>query len=121
MVELVRRGNVEEATDALLELTYDEPDRRWLQDFILECLDPGVDEQVRALAVTCAGHVARLDGEVGPALLGRLHELADDPALAGIVEDALADIDSFANRPGNGVLENFGNEELEAQWRQVGE
>ncbi|MFJ1760392.1 hypothetical protein ACIOD2_08755 [Amycolatopsis sp. NPDC088138] len=98
MVALVRQGSVADATDALLALTYNEPDRRWLQGFLLECLEPEVEGQVRALAVTCVGHVARLDHEVGPALLGRLRELEEDPVLAGIVEDAFSDIQSFVGK-----------------------
>jgi hypothetical protein len=100
MVELVRGNDEADATDALLDLTYNEPDRRWLQDFLVECLRPEVNAQVRALAVTCAGHVARLDREVGPVLLGRLKKLEGDPVLGGIVEDALIDISSFANERG---------------------
>ena len=100
LVELVRRGDVAEATDALLDLTYNEPDRGWLQEFLLECLEPAVTGQVRSLAVTCAGHVGRLDHEVGPALVRRLHELAEDPLLGGIVEDALGDIASFRGDSG---------------------
>ncbi len=96
MVELVRRGDVADATDALLSLTYHEPDRSWLQRFLLECLGSGVNRQVRALAVTCAGHVARLDHEIGPALVARLRELEKDLVLGGIAEDALADVVSFA-------------------------
>ncbi|WP_410669535.1 hypothetical protein [Amycolatopsis sp. cmx-4-68] len=96
MVELVRGRDVAEATDALLALTYHEPDRVWLQGFLLECLEPEVDRQVRALAVTCVGHVARLDHEVGPALVARLGQLQEDPVLGGIVEDALIDIGTFA-------------------------
>lgn len=95
LVELVRSGDVADATDALLDLTNNEPDRTWFQGFLLECLEPAVTGQVRALAVTCVGHVARLDHEVGPALVRRLHELAEDPLLGGIVEDALGDIASF--------------------------
>jgi hypothetical protein len=97
LVELVRGGDTAQATDALLHLTYNEPDRLWLQRFLLECLEPGVDRQIRALAVTCVGHVARLDHRVSSALVTRLNELRDDPVLGGIVEDALDDISSFTS------------------------
>ncbi len=97
LVGLVRDGDTAQATDALLELTYNESDRSWLQTFLLECLESEVDGQVRALAVTCVGHVARLDHKISPALVMRLNELRDDSVLGGIVEDALDDITSFAS------------------------
>ncbi|WP_326957677.1 hypothetical protein [Amycolatopsis sp. NBC_01286] len=42
------------------------------------------------------GDVARLDHEIGPALVARLRELEKDLVLGGIAEDAFADVVSFA-------------------------
>lgn len=108
LVELVRGDDTAQATDALLQLTYNEPDRLWLQRFLLECLEPGVDRQVRALAVTCVGHVARLDHRVSSALLTRLGELHNDPVVGGIVEDALDDISSFTSGQATGEATEIG-------------
>ncbi|WP_410576098.1 hypothetical protein [Amycolatopsis sp. lyj-108] len=67
----------------------------WLQAFLLECLNSSKDIQIRALAVTCVGHVARLHGEVSNELVSKLRELLKDPVLGGQVEDAFDDIASF--------------------------
>lgn len=87
------------ATRALLALTYDDPDREAVEALLLECLDPGgpaVDPQVTALAVTCAGHVARLHGAIDVRLVARVRDLLQDPVLGGRAEDAVDDIASFA-------------------------
>lgn len=94
-VDSVLKGSVVDATDALLDLTYNESDRTWLQGLLLQCLDVGRHPQVRALAVTCVGHVARIDHEIESYLIEKLFELKADPNLTGIVEDALSDIASF--------------------------
>jgi hypothetical protein len=96
-VEKVTRGDVAIATDALLNLTYNEGDRRWLQAFLIECIEADLDDQVRALAITCIGHIARIDRWVDPVLVGKLHGLEGDSKFAGIAEDALDDIASFAS------------------------
>ncbi|MFD9003776.1 hypothetical protein ACFV0T_22915 [Streptomyces sp. NPDC059582] len=84
----------------MLALTYDDPDRDSVEALLLECLDPAgpaVDPQVTALAVTCAGHVARLHGHIGPRLVARVRELLRDPLLGGRAEDAMDDIGAFAS------------------------
>ncbi|MCF1598617.1 hypothetical protein [Streptomyces muensis] len=95
----VRGTDVARATRALLAFTYDEPEREATEELLSECLDPAgsaVDPQVRALAVTCVGHVARIHGEVGPDLVARVRGLLQDPVLGGRAEDALDDVASFA-------------------------
>ncbi|WP_173140066.1 hypothetical protein [Kibdelosporangium persicum] len=98
MLDALRSGDVESATDALLSLTYDGPDSDWMQDVLLDCLRPNVDTQVRALAVTCFGHVARLAGKVRLDVVEVLHVLVSDPVLGGRAEDALDDVASFVQR-----------------------
>ncbi|WP_328481893.1 hypothetical protein OHS71_26830 [Streptomyces sp. NBC_00377] len=49
-----------------------------------------------ALAVTCAGHVARLHGAIDVRLVARVRDLLQDPVLGGRAEDAVDDIASFA-------------------------
>ena len=59
-LEAVEHGPLAEATRALLDLTYNEPDQAWLEAYLLSCLlDPDRDEQIRRLAVTCLGHIGR--------------------------------------------------------------
>ncbi|MFF0060968.1 hypothetical protein ACFYRC_05345 [Streptomyces sp. NPDC005279] len=85
------------ATRALLALTYDDPDRRRIEVILLDCLSPEADAQIRALAVTCMGHVGRIHRAVSVDVKHRLEGLLDDPILGGRAEDALDDIESFAN------------------------
>lgn len=86
------------ASQAMLGLVHHEPDRVRLQRLLLDHTRPG--HELRQLAVTCLGHVGRLDGAVLPEVVPRLRELLDDPQIGGTAEDALGDIDSFAGRVG---------------------
>jgi len=89
-------GDTTRSANALLELTYDEPDRGWLEDLLLDQLKPGNDPQLRALAVTCMGHVGRLHRAVSGWIVARLEGLLGDPELDGFAENALGDIRHFA-------------------------
>ncbi|MCI3276056.1 hypothetical protein [Streptomyces cylindrosporus] len=91
----IRSPSVRLSTKALLRLTCDDPDRAWVEAVVLDCLSPGADPQVRALAVTCLGHLARIRREVSGRIVRRLEELLDDPVLGGRAEDALDDIAVF--------------------------
>ncbi|MGW6933213.1 hypothetical protein ACWGE0_24365 [Lentzea sp. NPDC054927] len=83
------------ASQAMLGLVHHEPDREQLQRLLL---DHTRHPELRQLAVTCLGHVGRLDGEVLPEVVPRLRELLDDPELGGTAEDALGDIEDFSRR-----------------------
>jgi hypothetical protein len=98
MFDALRSGDVESATDTLLSLTCHEPDSEWTQRVLLDCLRSDVDPQVRALAVTCFGHVARLTGNIRLDVVEVLHGLVNDPVLGGRAEDALDDVSSFVQR-----------------------
>ncbi|WP_460675403.1 hypothetical protein [Lentzea nigeriaca] len=81
------------STRALLALTYDDPDRVWVEDLLLRTLDDAAsDPQLRSLAVTCMGHLGRMRGKVGTQVVVRLEGLLEDSKLGGIAEDALGDI-----------------------------
>jgi hypothetical protein len=100
LVALVNSGSIEDATDAMLGLTYHEEDQQWHEAFLVSCLAPERDPQIRALAVTCLGHVGRMFGSISsPLTLPELTALLDDPGLGGRAEDALADIGHFAADP----------------------
>lgn len=90
--EAFKSTDVERITDALIGLTYHDPDGRWVQDRCLELLDYP-DNDVGGLAATCLGHLARihrdLDRDRG---LSALEELRDDAEIGGRVRDALSDI-----------------------------
>jgi hypothetical protein len=48
----------------LLSLTYYDPDRAWLEGVLTRIIEDPETERLRALAVTCLGHVARLHGAI---------------------------------------------------------
>ncbi|KJK35220.1 hypothetical protein UK23_43025 [Lentzea aerocolonigenes] len=91
----LRAGEPVAASRAMLGLVHHEPDREQLQRLLLEHTR---HPDLRHLAVTCLGHMGRLDGEVLPEVMSRLQELRDDPELGGRAEDALGDIESFSGR-----------------------
>jgi hypothetical protein len=82
---------------ALLASALHDPDWRWVQEQCLHSLQHP-SEQVRALALTCLGHVARIHGHLD---MERVRPVLDalraQPALAGRVEDVLDDIDMFVD------------------------
>lgn len=54
---------------------------------------------VKAVAITCLGHLARLHGELHMDLvLPALRALSEDSRLRGLVEDTLADIQIYLRR-----------------------
>jgi hypothetical protein len=90
----------EEICAALLASALHDPDWRWVQEQCLLGLQHS-SEQVRALALTCLGHVARIHGHLDmERVLPVLTELRAHPALAGRVEDVLDDIEMFLERAG---------------------
>ncbi|MFF4312763.1 hypothetical protein [Streptomyces sp. NPDC001507] len=92
----IQSSDVGLSTRALLRLTYDDPDRIRVEAVLLGCLSPEADAQIRALAVTCMGHLARIHRAVSANIVRRLQELLDDPELGGRAEDALDDIAAFS-------------------------
>lgn len=81
--------------DALIRLTYHDPDWQWVQD---QCIfwgrHPNAD--VRGLAVTCLGHLARIYTKLDlQKALPLLKELLKDPSVALRAEDALDDIETY--------------------------
>ncbi|WP_143138993.1 hypothetical protein [Lentzea waywayandensis] len=92
----LRAGGLD-AYQAMLALVRHDPEREQLQRILLD-VTRGADRGLAQLAVTCLGHVGRIDREVLPEVVPRLRELLGDPDCAGRAEDALGDIDHFAGR-----------------------
>jgi hypothetical protein len=92
---LLRSGDVTAIIPALLSAAYHDPDWRWVQCRCLELLNH-CDLDVRRVAITCLGHLARIHrtldlGEVLP----KLSLLKSDSSVCGWVEDALDDIRTY--------------------------
>ena len=90
-------GKPQKICDALVRVTFNEPDWRWVQDECLRFIDnPNPD--VRGLAVTCIGHIARIHGHLDTErVIERLKRIGKDDEIYGRVEDALDDIKTFIN------------------------
>jgi hypothetical protein len=88
-------GDARRIADALVAVTFSDPDWRWVQGECLVLLDHPSDE-VRGLAATCLGHLARIHGQLDRRpVLAALCEHRDDPVIGGRVEDALDDIATY--------------------------
>jgi hypothetical protein len=88
--------DIPDLLNALLAVTFSDPDWEWVQDRCLEFLDHP-DSRVKALAVTCLGHLARIHRKLDKErVVARLAAVRlRDPELAGRVEDATEDIEQY--------------------------
>lgn len=83
----------ERICDALVSVTFNETDWRWVQEKCLHFIASSYPE-VRGLAVTCLGHLARIHRKIDlEKVLPILKNLQNDAEIGGRVEDALDDIE----------------------------
>jgi hypothetical protein len=75
---------------------YDE-DAAWVEAWCLR-LGGSHSADVRGLAATCLGHVARRFGSIRPDSLDLLGRLRNDPAVGGRADDALDDVRMFTTQ-----------------------
>jgi hypothetical protein len=88
--------NAYAATEAILRLALHDPDGTWVTDRALDLLQ-SPDADIRAVAATALGHVARIHHAIDrQRVIPALQRLMDNPATAGRAEDALDDIAMFA-------------------------
>lgn len=80
--------------NALVGAALHDGDADWVESW---CLRLGVSQSddVRGVAATCLGHVARRFGAVRRDSLELLERLQRDPAVGGRAEDALDDVRQF--------------------------
>lgn len=98
-LELMSSSDKRAAGEAILRVALHDPDGGWVTDRALELLNSS-DAQLRIAAATALGHVARTHRSIDQArVVPALRRLLDNPATAGRAEDALDDIEVFANRP----------------------
>jgi hypothetical protein len=87
---------------AIIRLALNSPDRVWVEQQAL-WLTSHRDPDVRAVAATALGHLARIHGAVDHrAVVPALERLKEDPETVGRAEDALSDISIFAPPRGPG-------------------
>lgn len=89
-------GTEEDLCAALVDLTYHEPSLAYVRDECLRLIREGSPE-VRTVAATCLGHLARIHGRLdSDAVLPALRTLLDDPRTRGAADNAIEDIALFA-------------------------
>jgi hypothetical protein len=88
-------GASERICDALTRVTFNESDWRWVQEKCLHFINSSYPD-VRGLAVTCLGHLARIHRKLDlKKVLPLLKNLQNDTEVSGRVEDAFDDIETF--------------------------
>ncbi len=94
-LKVVASGVIALICDAIVRAAHFINDYDWLlQQYKLLLKHP--DIQVRGVTVTCIGHLARLNENAKKdELLGILEPLLPDSDLAGRVEDAIDDVNTF--------------------------
>ncbi|MEU7079815.1 hypothetical protein ACFWZ0_13255 [[Kitasatospora] papulosa] len=96
LLAVIANGSIDQATQALLSLTFDDPDGGWVESVLLNCLDRDFDDQVKLLALTCFGHLARIHGAIrNPRTVIYVKRMAEIPGYEGRAQDALDDFETF--------------------------
>ena len=93
--------DVERTCDALVRLAFHDDDRHFVQE---HCLRLATDPrwELREIALTCLGHVARIHGAIDrERVVPVVMALVDDPKVGGTAETVLEDFEIFlvARRP----------------------
>lgn len=92
LLDAVHGGNAEAIAEALLGVTTVDPDWRWVQNQCLALLRHE-SADVRAIAITCLGHLARIHRQLDAAkVIAELQNHQNDEQIAGRVRDALDDL-----------------------------
>lgn len=80
---------------ALVSIAFHDEDWRWVQETCLSCLAAS-NAQVRGVAATCLGHVARIHKMLDKdKVLAALRARASDSGVSGRISDAIDDIEMF--------------------------
>lgn len=80
--------------NTLLEITFHNQNWEWVQDLCIELLE-NKNPDIRGLAVTCIGHIARIHKVIDKEKVLKVFESRkDDDAINGRIEDAIDDINT---------------------------
>jgi hypothetical protein len=92
---LLHSQDSSEIAAALLSAAYYDRDWLWVQSRCL-LFSYHEDPQVRSVAATCLGHLARIHGQLDlDTALERLNQMSADPLARAAAEDSLEDIGFF--------------------------
>src|SRR5438067_13879828 len=91
-------GDPGRISNALVRISIHDSDWRWVQGKCLFFVN-SEDPEVRGVAVTCIGHLARIHRDLElKAVVPLLKRLQNDPEIGGRIEDTLDDIESFVGQ-----------------------
>ena len=94
--KLLYSTNEADVTNILLYVCLNFEDWEWVQDACLKLLN-SENENICGLAITCLGHIARIHSKIDKKkVLPILKSMNANKKLTGRVEDALEDINTFA-------------------------
>lgn len=94
----IKSNDIDLATKKLLDISFNSTDWKWVQDICLSLIkDKTINEDLRRLAVTCIGHLARIHSTLEKnKVISFLEEYKlEDINIAGTIEDTLDDISMF--------------------------
>ena len=95
-LEIVSGNATTTLCQAIVDAVHSIPDYGWLLGEFKGLLEHQ-NEQVRDVTATCVGHLARLNSDAKKEqLLSILQPHLSDSLIAGVVEDAIDDIHTFA-------------------------
>jgi hypothetical protein len=82
--------------DALLYLCFNINDPEWIQVKCIQAIEGAGNDDIKGLAITCIGHVARIHSEIDRSLvIPILRSRLTVDTLSGRAQDALDDIDMY--------------------------
>ena len=85
--------------DALMFITFNFDDINWIQDKCLFLINFSENDDIKRLAMTCLGHIARIHGKIKhEQIVPVLSSYLDTNDLSGSAEDALDDIAMFTKK-----------------------
>lgn len=88
--------DIDRIVHAMLGATFHEPDWEWVQNWCLRFLQ-SAEPDLRNTAITCLGHLARIHRKIDKMkVVSALRSHLKDPGYEGRIEDALEDIEYFA-------------------------
>ncbi len=88
-------SNKDKIIKALLYASFNITNWKWVQNKCIDLLDDK-DEDIKGLAITCLGHLARIHGTIEKnKVFQALREKVREENLKGRVQDALDDIEMF--------------------------
>jgi hypothetical protein len=94
----IKSNNIDLATNKLLDICFNSEDWKWVQDICISLIkNKTVKEDLRRLAITCIGHLARIHSMIEKdKVLPFLEKVKkENENLAGTIDDTLDDISMF--------------------------